>query len=65
MKCDVRTIAVTGANGFLGRNLSLRLNECGIEVVPITRESTAGDLQAAVACSDALIHLAGANRPIA
>jgi UDP-2-acetamido-2,6-beta-L-arabino-hexul-4-ose reductase len=63
MKCDVRTVAVTGANGFLGRNLSLRLRERGFEVVPITRESGAADLQAAIARSNAIFHLAAANRP--
>jgi UDP-2-acetamido-2,6-beta-L-arabino-hexul-4-ose reductase len=63
MRCDVRTVVVTGANGFLGRNLSLRLREAGFEVLPITRESSAADLQAAIARSEAVFHLAAANRP--
>ncbi len=32
---DVRTVTVTGANGFVGRNLGLRLVERGIEVLPV------------------------------
>ncbi|HEY7806310.1 MAG TPA: NAD-dependent epimerase/dehydratase family protein [Croceibacterium sp.] len=63
MNSEVRTVTVTGANGFVGRNLSLRLKESGFDVVPVTRETAAAELQAAFARSDAVVHLAGANRP--
>jgi UDP-2-acetamido-2,6-beta-L-arabino-hexul-4-ose reductase len=63
MSCDARTVTVTGANGFIGRNLSLRLKERGVEVLPIVRHSSPGDLEAALSRSDAVIHLAAANRP--
>jgi UDP-2-acetamido-2,6-beta-L-arabino-hexul-4-ose reductase len=58
-----RRVAVTGANGFVGRNLTTRLGELGDEVLPITRASTDEDWRRAVARADAVIHLAGANRP--
>lgn len=56
-------VAITGAAGFIGRNLSLRLSEMGHTVLPLTRESSDEDWFAAVAESDAVVHLAGANRP--
>jgi UDP-2-acetamido-2,6-beta-L-arabino-hexul-4-ose reductase len=56
-------ILVTGANGFIGKNLCWRLRELGIEVLPITKDSSLADLQAAVANCDFVFHLAGVNRP--
>lgn len=56
-------VLVTGANGFLGRNLTCRLRECGHEVLCFTRESDPDDLPAMVGLCDAVFHLAGANRP--
>lgn len=56
-------VAVTGADGFIGCNVSLRLRELGNEVVPLTRASTRADWEAALGSVDAVIHLAGANRP--
>lgn len=58
-----RRIAVTGADGFVGRNLALRLAELGDETLPLTRTSTREDWFAAIATADAVVHLAGANRP--
>ncbi len=57
-------VAVTGAGGFIGKNLLLRLKELGrYEVAPIEIDSTRSDLQAAVGSADAVVHLAGINRP--
>lgn len=57
-------VLVTGANGFLGKNLCLRLKELStIEVLPITRESSEADLQSALSQADFIFHLAGVNRP--
>lgn len=58
-----RRIAITGADGFVGRNLSVRLGELGDTVLPLTRASTPNDWHRAVAEADAVVHLAGANRP--
>ena len=56
-------ILITGANGFVGKNLCLRLRELEQEVIPITRESTSTELTQAVAQADFVFHLAGVNRP--
>jgi UDP-2-acetamido-2,6-beta-L-arabino-hexul-4-ose reductase len=57
-------ILVTGANGFVGKNLCVRLGEkSNLEVLPITRESSLADLQDAASQADFVFHLAGVNRP--
>jgi UDP-2-acetamido-2,6-beta-L-arabino-hexul-4-ose reductase len=56
-------ILVTGADGFIGRNLRLALTEGGHEALPITRASGPAELAAAVRAADAVVHLAGVNRP--
>ena len=58
-----RRIAITGADGFIGRNVAVRLGELGDAVLPITRASMPDDWHRALAQADAVIHLAGANRP--
>jgi len=55
---------VTGSNGFVGRNLCVRLREIpNQEVIPIHRGSTDSDLEAGIAGCDIVFHLAGVNRP--
>ena len=57
-------VLVTGADGFIGKNLRVALGEReGFEVLPITRASNDAQLADAVANADAVIHLAGVNRP--
>lgn len=56
-------ILVTGAAGFVGRNLALRLRETGHEVLAAVRATPDGELAAMVDRADAVVHLAGANRP--
>jgi UDP-2-acetamido-2,6-beta-L-arabino-hexul-4-ose reductase len=57
-------VLVTGANGFLGKNLCFRLKELGtIEVLPITRASSELELESALSKADFIFHLAGVNRP--
>jgi len=57
-------VLVTGANGFIGKNLVLRLREqSGIEVLTFARGDSDAALQAAILQADAIIHLAGENRP--
>jgi UDP-2-acetamido-2,6-beta-L-arabino-hexul-4-ose reductase len=59
-----RTILVTGANGFIGKSLCVRLREMpDIEVTTYTREENDDALAAKVASAHAIIHLAGENRP--
>lgn len=57
-------IVVTGAQGFIGRNLMARLRETGgHELVPVLRDTPDGDLRGLVADADIVFHLAGVNRP--
>lgn len=60
----MKRVLVTGADGFIGKNLLLRLRECRkFEVLPIVRASNAEDWLAAASRADAVVHLAGVNRP--
>lgn len=57
-------VVVTGADGFIAKNLRAVLQErAAFEVVPITRASSGQELLRAVAGADAVFHLAGINRP--
>ncbi len=57
-------IVVTGADGFIARNLRVRLAEVGhSDVVGLTRETSASDRHAALERADFVFHLAGVNRP--
>lgn len=57
-------ILMTGATGFIGRNLALRLKEAGHAVLPVTRATSETQLANLVSQAEAVIHLAGANRPV-
>jgi UDP-2-acetamido-2,6-beta-L-arabino-hexul-4-ose reductase len=57
-------VLITGADGFVGKNLKLRLLERkDIEVVKYTRADSLFDLPAQVKGVDVVFHLAGMNRP--
>ena len=57
-------VLVTGADGFIGKNLCVALREReGFEVLPVTRATDAEALAGMVARVDAVVHLAGVNRP--
>lgn len=57
-------ILVTGAQGFIGRNLTVRCGESGrFSVIPYGRGDDPARLPDLVAVADAIIHLAGENRP--
>lgn len=56
-------VLVTGARGFVGRNLAVRLGELGHDVLAIGREEDDAAWSAAVREADAVVHLAGENRP--
>jgi len=60
-----KSLVVTGAEGFLGRNLveHLRFKQ-EIEVKKIKRNTTIREINESVRNCDAVIHLAGVNRPI-
>lgn len=57
-------VLVTGADGFIGKNLVVRLNELSnVVVVTFVRGDDAARLSGLVARADAVVHLAGENRP--
>ena len=57
-------VLVTGANGFIGKNLVVRLNELtNITVSTFVRGDNIARLPLLVAQADAVVHLAGENRP--
>lgn len=57
-------VLITGANGFIGKNLLMHLQEkCGNEVVSFTREHCVDDLPTILEGVDWIFHLAGTNRP--
>jgi UDP-2-acetamido-2,6-beta-L-arabino-hexul-4-ose reductase len=57
-------VLVTGANGFIGKNLIVHLNELDIHSLVYTRENSIQDLPDLIKKSDFIVHLAGENRPI-
>jgi len=57
-------VLVTGAQGFIGKNLIVHLNErAGTEVLTFTRGDNEEKLITLVSQADAVVHLAGENRP--
>jgi UDP-2-acetamido-2,6-beta-L-arabino-hexul-4-ose reductase len=63
MRSERSVIAVTGADGFIGRNVVVRMRENGMTVRPIVRETTGDVLCSTLGEADVVVHLAGANRP--
>ena len=57
-------VLVTGANGFIGKHMCLLLARKGHEVFKYDIDSTEAQLVDYVKNSDAVIHLAGINRPL-
>lgn len=57
-------ILITGANGFIGKNLAVRLNElANITISTFVRGDDTARLPQLVAQAYAVVHLAGENRP--
>lgn len=60
-----RCILVTGASGFIGKNLVMRLSELeGVDVLKFTRTDGLVVLPSLVDKADIIVHLAGENRPV-
>jgi UDP-2-acetamido-2,6-beta-L-arabino-hexul-4-ose reductase len=57
-------ILVTGAEGFIGKNLIIKLNELGIEFNQYTRSNSPQDLPYLLENTKCVVHLAGENRPL-
>ena len=57
-------VLITGQQGFIGKNLSLRLNESEeFSILSFTRDDSIDILKEKISQSDAIVHLAGVNRP--
>lgn len=57
-------VLVTGANGFIGKNLVEKLKEIGkYEIIAIDKENTKEELTNGILTADFIFHLAGINRP--
>jgi UDP-2-acetamido-2,6-beta-L-arabino-hexul-4-ose reductase len=57
-------VLITGANGFVGKNLQLRLTDRKeVQVVCFTRDDNVAQLSALLQGVDFVFHLAGVNRP--
>ena len=57
-------ILVTGANGFVAKNLIQYLSEKeNVEILKIFRDTPEQELEKLVVCADWIVHLAGVNRP--
>lgn len=56
-------VLITGAGGFVGKNLAVHLRERAVEAVAFTRDSSAAQLPALLDGVDFVFHLAGINRP--
>ena len=57
------SVLVTGANGFIGKNLIVHLHQLGMRTIAYTRENSIQDLPDLIKKSDFIVHLAGENRP--
>ncbi|MDD3213505.1 MAG: NAD-dependent epimerase/dehydratase family protein [Eubacteriales bacterium] len=56
-------LLVTGANGFIGKNLCETLRSRGDRLLPVDVDTTQAELAAMAAEADFVFHLAGVNRP--
>src|SRR5574344_1871180 len=60
----MKTILVTGSNGFIGKNTCLFLKSKGYQVFGYDVDTPKDELYDMVSNSDFIIHLAGINRPL-
>lgn len=56
-------VLITGANGFIGKNLQVALREKKIEILSFVKGMSVSELAEQVAQADFIYHLAGINRP--
>jgi len=56
-------VLITGANGFVGQNLQVRLKEEEIDFVTFVRNDSNEVLEEKIKDCDFIVHLAGVNRP--
>lgn len=59
----MKKVLVTGANGFIGKNLVIELQNRDVEVFKFGRDNTEDQLREYIRQADFIFHLAGVNRP--
>ncbi len=60
----MKTILITGSEGFIGKNLSARINEIQhYKIIDFVRGDSDEYLKESIMSSDIIVHLAGENRP--
>src|SRR5512137_198657 len=57
------TVLITGAGGFIGKNLAVFLRQRSYTVIPFELGDAPSQLEAHVKVADCIVHLAGINRP--
>ena len=60
----INKILVTGANGFIGKHVCLKLERAGYETLKFDLDNTEDELVNFINEADYVIHLAGINRPM-
>jgi UDP-2-acetamido-2,6-beta-L-arabino-hexul-4-ose reductase len=59
----MKTVLVTGAEGFIGKNLTVELQNEEVEVLKFTKQDSIEQLKDFIKKADFVFHLAGINRP--
>lgn len=60
----MKSIVITGANGFVGKNLKFDLKQTtDYQILEISRDTSIEDRNEYLAQADCIVHLAGVNRP--
>lgn len=59
----MKTVLVTGASGFIGKNLCARLRQEEVKLLAFTKTDSKEKLEQFVKEADFIFHLAGVNRP--
>jgi UDP-2-acetamido-2,6-beta-L-arabino-hexul-4-ose reductase len=59
-----KTVTITGANGFIGANLAVRLRERGFGVRELARNHDVAKMASVLDGTSMVFHCAGVNRPV-
>ncbi|CNH13013.1 polysaccharide biosynthesis C-terminal domain-containing protein [Yersinia pekkanenii] len=60
----MQRVLITGANGFIGKNLNVALKERNFSVMTFVHGDNLSELTDKVVAADIIYHLAGVNRPL-
>lgn len=59
----MKTVLITGANGFIGKNLLASLAKEDVQILTYDVDNKSDDLRKFTEQADFIFHLAGVNRP--